>query len=337
MPGRIIALQTGFFQSNGQTHPAVLGFIVLSGYCIHRSGIGDGAAAFSHYAARRFFRIVPVFVLASLTGMALFLLSSHVDSVLAKSLSGTNQISRGCIAVKLATVSAWLPSLHACSFEGNAPLTTVIVEIWLYVVYAAAMFFLTGRGHKIKFWLSLTTIWLCGLIWVAFHPEQLGWWYNGSLIGFLVYWWIGAFFAMHDKQGRVRLLVFPACIAWAIATLVLLAKIIATPAIIFAVAELQQLALAILFAQLIVMIDRSRWRLWRYGAPLGEAGYSIYAFHAPLLMMMMILHVAWWAAAVATIGLSLAIFHVYEKPLTRFGKRKGYHAVMETRDLVRDS
>jgi len=26
------------FQSNGETHPAVLGFIVLSGYCIHRTG-----------------------------------------------------------------------------------------------------------------------------------------------------------------------------------------------------------------------------------------------------------------------------------------------------------
>jgi hypothetical protein len=40
------------FQSNGETHPAVLGFIVLSGYCIHRTGFRRQAAARSQLTPR---------------------------------------------------------------------------------------------------------------------------------------------------------------------------------------------------------------------------------------------------------------------------------------------
>jgi hypothetical protein len=40
----------------------------------------------------------------------------------------------------------------------------------------------------------LGVLWLAGLAWVSANPECTDWWHNGSLVGFLGYWWIGAKF-----------------------------------------------------------------------------------------------------------------------------------------------
>ena len=50
------------FQPIGELHPAVVAFIVLSGYCIHRAGLrAPGTGEIAGYAIRRFFRIMPLY------------------------------------------------------------------------------------------------------------------------------------------------------------------------------------------------------------------------------------------------------------------------------------
>jgi len=120
------------FQGHGETHPAVLAFIVLSGYCIHRSGFRRGPADHAGYGIRRFFRIYPVYLAATLFGLVVVTLALGRWPALAYELSGTKEVDLRCVAAKLAGVSAFAPSLNLCTFQGNAPLHTVMVEMWLY-------------------------------------------------------------------------------------------------------------------------------------------------------------------------------------------------------------
>jgi peptidoglycan/LPS O-acetylase OafA/YrhL len=45
-----------------EAHPAVLSFIVLSGYCVHRNGLRATSTSVRQFALRRIFRIVPVYL-----------------------------------------------------------------------------------------------------------------------------------------------------------------------------------------------------------------------------------------------------------------------------------
>lgn len=100
------------FQSNGQTHPAVIGFIVLSGYCIHRGGFRQSGGSARAYVIRRFFRIGPVYALASILGVAAFFASRRLNVQLAVAFTGTSEISIGRIAAKFSGISAFVPTLH---------------------------------------------------------------------------------------------------------------------------------------------------------------------------------------------------------------------------------
>ena len=307
------------FQSNGETHPAVLGFIVLSGYCIHRTGFRRrGGSRIGSYATRRFFRIWPVYLLATLVGVTLFFAAHFANPQTALSLSGTARISAGCVLAKLSGASVFRPSLHLCSFQGNAPLTTAMVEEWLYILYAVVFHAVLLRGGEKPFWLAVVVAWMGGLVYTSAHPEHLAWWHNGSLIGFLPYWWVGAAFLGEGVRGRMARLRYPLMVAWGGLTLVLLAGRVES----LFVVEARKAILACLFGLGIAALDSAGAPGWfRPGALVGRAGYSLYAFHAPLLVLTLTLGAPWWLAGATTIAVSLAIYVLYEKPLTDLGKR----------------
>jgi peptidoglycan/LPS O-acetylase OafA/YrhL len=150
-----IKINNLLFQSNGETHPAVLGFIVLSGYCIHRNGFRHGDDGLRTFVIRRIFRIVPVYLLATLAGLIFYTISTTLNLELGRQLTGTDAISSTCLLIKLSGAAVFLPSLHQCSFQGNAPLTTVIVEIWLYALYAFCTLFVLRRTNAVWFWRGL--------------------------------------------------------------------------------------------------------------------------------------------------------------------------------------
>lgn len=305
------------FQPMAETHPAVLGFIVLSGYCIHRNGFRCNEGRLQSYAIRRFFRIVPVYLLASLAGVAAFLAASALDPQTAAALSGTREISTRCLAAKLTGISVLLPRFHECSFEGNAPLTTVMVEIWLYALYAIVVFALLRPGKERAFWSWLLPLWALGVFYAYHHPHLLSWWHNGSLLGFAVYWWLGAKFVSPDFCALIKKWRWLVAFAWLMLTACLFFKKPDWPLLV----EVRKCAFAMLIGSFVAEIDAMRLQFTRLATGIGRAGYSLYAFHAPLLFYLLISGLHWGLVATLTIGASLVAYAAFEAPLTRLGKR----------------
>jgi peptidoglycan/LPS O-acetylase OafA/YrhL len=200
------------FQDHGGTNPAVLAFIVLSGYCIHRSGARRGGWSIRRYAIVRAYRIWPVYLAASLVGVAMFLGALQANAPLARQLSGTEAVSAGCVAAKLTGISAFVPPLHDCAFQGNAPLSTVMVEIWLYVAYALGAALLLRGFRERALWGLVGAVYLSGFIFVASNADYLSWWSNGSFAGFLLYWWIGAGIVARSWTPATALVGAAACV-----------------------------------------------------------------------------------------------------------------------------
>ena len=288
------------FQPTSETHPAVIAFIVLSGYCIHRNGLRAENTAISPYVIRRTFRILPIFILA--TG---------VGALAGNYILGDANISVGGIALKLIGVSAFVPSLNAVTYQGNGPLHTVMVECWLYVVYPLVMLFLIRGGRERMVWIALGAIWILGVLFCRGNPALTNWWHNGSLLGFLLYWWIGAWLV----SGRLpRHILAVAVGLWIALSLKLL---ITGPSSDLIFVEARKVVFALLIGAFIAAIDKpARLTIGR----LGCAGYSLYAFHAPVGLVLLLAGFPWWLAMAGAIAFGFLAFLTVESPLTRLGK-----------------
>lgn len=316
-----IKINNLLFQSNGETHPAVLGFIVLSGYCIHRNGFRHNDTGLRTFIIRRFFRIVPVYLLATLVGVILYALSVSLDPELGRQLTGTNAIASAGLLIKLSGASVFLPSLHQSSFQGNAPMTTVIVEIWLYALYALCAMLFLRRVSALWFWRGLSAFWLAVLLIIQFYPGYVGWWHNGSLVGFALYWWIGAacvdprttsLIARHGKK---------LVIIWLTLTVLFMVSRLTIHNDFFLLAELRKVIFALGFGWITATNDRRQNTVFTSLAPLGRAGYSLYALHAPMLITLLLLGFPWWLAGTCAIAVGLLLHGYFELPLQRYGRR----------------
>ena len=304
------------FQSYGETHPAVLGFIVLSGYCIHRNGARrDNNFAMKGYALRRIFRIWPVYVLAVLVGIVLFFVSFTQDSEMAQALLGTTGISAPCVIAKLTGVSSFIPTLHVCSFQGNAPLTTAMVEIWLYVLYGVVVSLMFRGVRQTTLLSAIGAIYLAMFVVVAVLPDLRGWWHNGSVFSFALYWWIGALFVRSELPSRR--FITAAIVLWVILTALLMEHTVES----FVLTEMRKIVFAVMVGYAIVLFDRRQRSWYRLGSRIGLAGYSIYALHAPVLVALLVLGVPGWGAFLAVLAIAGITFVTFERPLTDLGKR----------------
>lgn len=301
----------GLFQRAGETHPAVLGFIVLSGYCIHRTGFRESPDVRA-YAIRRAFRIYPVYLAATLAGIAAFLINPQP---IIRLLSGTEAIDAGCVAAKLIGISAILPPLHTCTFQGNAPLSTVMVEIWLYAAYPLLLLGLSVRRGDVSLWQVVGGIWLLGVLAITLMPALRPWWHNGSLPGFLLYWWIGAIAVHPEFAGRLRLFAWPILAAWLLLSIPLATGLIKAAPLV----EIRKVLFALLIAIAIVRLDgaRAKWLAWL--APLGLAGYSLYAFHAPVVYTLLSHGWRWSFVILAAVVVAIPGYLLIERPLMRLG------------------
>ena len=310
IPSYINVALLKIFQASGETHPAVLGFIVLSGYCIHRNGFRLGASfSLKSYAIRRSFRIMPVYCLAAVIGVALWFLGMQIDERVVQTLTGTSSISFWCFLVKISGVASFVPSLFTCSFQGNAPLATAIVESWLYVFYGLVVWrLMRNEGLKVIYWI-FGIGWVCSFAIVLFSPTYSGWWHNSSFFAFGVYWWIGAKFSEKDFSPKYSLII--------ISIMLLIPSFMYST--LFLV-ELKKIGLSIIFAYLIRLVDNG-WRQSKYLAFGGQAGYSIYALHAPVLIMLLILNVPLYLGILFILLLSLMCHYLFELPILNYGKR----------------
>ena len=299
------------FMSHGETHPAVVVFIVLSGYCIHRNGCRLDAWSTRRYAIKRVFRIWPVYVAAALTGAGLHVLATHQRPNGAIALTRDTVITAKCMGVKLSAIAAFVPSLYKCGMQGNSPLVTVMVEMWLYVFYAlAAVFVLRRAGDR-----ALTAIVVVGyctaLALAAPNPTTWGWFFNGSFFGFLPYWWLGAAAIGCGTAMRRTGIAVGACL-W-VSTLFVGGRSVP-------VAELHKLGLALVACCVIANIDAAHVKLPALLTTFGRSGYSLYAFHAPILIVLMAVGAGWPIVLGTAVAGGLVVYVVYERPLMVFGR-----------------
>jgi peptidoglycan/LPS O-acetylase OafA/YrhL len=300
------------FQSRAELNPAVLAFIVLSGFCIHRNGLRPGGALRS-FAIRRAFRILPVFWLACVLGVSMFVASSYLSPEKAVKLTGTTGISSICFLAKASAIASLLPIAHPCDFLGNAPLLTVMVEIGLYAFYGIV--FIKG-GEKLVLSACGASL-LCGVMIAAVStkfPLLYNWWQNSSLLAFLPYWWIGAAVCVPGVRAwvlRHRLLLATVWLVLTVSTLWFDPTAISS--------ELRKFVLATLMAWLILQLDATKMSQNPISL-VGRAGYSIYAFHAPVATYLCILGSPWWLTLSSAIFFGLAAFYLFERPLDGWGQ-----------------
>jgi peptidoglycan/LPS O-acetylase OafA/YrhL len=301
------------FQSRAELNPAVIGFIVLSGYCIHRNGLRTGRPL-TPYFIRRGFRILPIFYLGSALGVIFYYLSTALAPAAASALTGTARISASCLLAKLTAIASILPIAHPCDYAGNAPLLTVMVEIGLYAFYALVFFI---GGASVVYCACGASI-IVGLAIAAMnlrHPLLYDWWQNSSLLAFLPYWWIGAA-AIQPAIRRwimAHWLLFFA--AWL--TLTMLSAYLDPTAI---TAEIRKLVFAGLITCLVVKFDRDTMPANPISF-IGKAGYSIYAIHAPLAVYLVILGLPWWITCAIVVAAGLFSYFAFERPLNLTGHR----------------
>jgi peptidoglycan/LPS O-acetylase OafA/YrhL len=309
------------WQPTNELHPAVLIFIALSGYCIHRAAFREHRVSVVPFAIRRAFRIIPVYIAGIALGVIGFWVTTSRSPELAP-LTGTNAISVACVVVKLSTIAALLPFSTSCVSQGNSPLTTVMAEIVLYAAYACAFVYLVWNGREAVVW--IICLFAMGLnlvvaIMASAEPQLYYWWQNDSFLGFLPYWWLGAAM-LNPGIARVshrRPTILLLLAAWVLLTIFLLHT--ANDAV---VSELRKVVLALLIGALIVAFDRLSI-VDNPLAAIGRAGYSVYAFHAPFVVMMCVFGVWWWANPIIAVMIGIAINAAYEEPLRKLGRRLG--------------
>lgn len=308
------------FQPVNELNPAVVGFIVLSGYCIHRTGFRSATSDVGRYAVKRLFRIFPTYLLASVFGLVGFATAIAINSDLGKALSGTTAIEPICIAAKLFALSAFVPNFHTCAFIGNAPLATVMVEIVLYAFYAAAFTFLVWQGKTAYIAVICTAAWVGGLIVAIVKPQYpglYGWWQNGSLWGFLPYWWVGALFVSPIVSEKARRFLPLIVMSWLALTAALMMDV-SQPALF---AEFRKLVFAVLIGIIVVALDQIHLSPRNPLSSVGRAGYSLYAFHAPLTYVLCITGLPWWLIATANLVVASIMYVAVEEPFTRLGRQ----------------
>jgi peptidoglycan/LPS O-acetylase OafA/YrhL len=305
------------FQPNNETHPAVLCFIVLSGYCIHRNGLRRTRSDVAGYSIRRVLRIYPVYLVATTFGIACFLIATHAASSLGQELSGTAKLSWGCLLAKLSLVNSVDPNLLYCVYQGNGPLNTVMVEMCLYALYPALLLLVARRFGERMLVGPVILTWIGGIMFISINPAQAYWWSHASVAGFLVYWWIGAKFLDPRFAAQVSRHWYWVLAGWVVLSAAILGHIV--DGVIFS--EFRKIAQTLMFGMFVVWIDSLRITLPWFADRLGKAGYSIYAYHAPLVYTLLILNVPWWLVLAAAIAAGAIGYAVIERPFMSLGRR----------------
>jgi peptidoglycan/LPS O-acetylase OafA/YrhL len=286
----------------GGHHPAVLGFFVLSGFCIHypfarRALAGEPPPVWRDYLRRRWLRIVPVYWAACGLG-AVFVAAQVLHPVPSPLLQLHASGSWKDFFIRFTGLAGIWPREI---FAGNYILTTVTVEIFMYAAYPLLHGpMLDGRWRRV------------GLLFVALHAlaiALLAWfspyWVFNSIFMLGVFWFAGALAAQLHLTRRLRIAGRWLLAAW---VLFLVTK---------AVPHFTGLNLLKQAAWSLVCVLGILWCLrWENHAAfaghagtralrrLGDLSYSLYAVHTPAIML------ATWALlhlGLASYSLQLAL------------------------------
>jgi peptidoglycan/LPS O-acetylase OafA/YrhL len=284
----------------GGHHPAVIGFFVLSGFCIHYPFSRRALATppippdWPGYFRRRFLRIMPVYWTACLLGFA-FVAAQQLRPSADPLLILHAHTSWAEALLRLSGLAGVFPKEI---FAGNYLLNTVAVEIVMYALYPLIYLAQLRSG-----WRSV------GLAFLAFHLAAVWllrfvtpYWVFNSVFMLGLFWYFGAFAAHLFNRGIGREIRLPVVLALWVGFLVVkhlppfyglnLLKQAAWAGacmigILWAVSAEQRATTD--------AADRPLWRALRF---VGKLSYSLYAVHTPAIMF------ATWALLQTSFGTS---------------------------------
>ncbi|MDB6169518.1 MAG: Acyltransferase family protein [Verrucomicrobia bacterium] len=268
----------------GGHHPAVICFFVLSGFCIHypaalRTLDGQPHPAWSVYFRRRFRRIMPAFWAACLLGLIFVLVEARHPSgsiLLGEHATG----SPGEISLRFAGLSGFYPREI---FGGNYPLTTVAVEIVMYALYPAFHYF-ASRGHWTGLGLAFLALQVVALQLLNFLTP---FWVFNSVLMLGIFWYVGALAADRFVKGRAHVRGIWFLLSWL--------GFLGLKGIphFYGLNIIRQDAWAVVCALgMLWALGREARDPGARGRPLiramrysGRISYSVYAMHAPAIML----------------------------------------------------
>ncbi len=305
----------------GGHHPAVLGFFVLSGFCIHypfarRALAGEPSPDWRAYLRRRFFRIVPVYWAACLLGLVFV-----AAQVLHPAPSALLKLHAGGSLEDFVVRFSGLAGVYPREiFAGNYILTTVTVEIIMYAAYPLfSRPMLAGRGRTVgAVFVGLHAFAILLLVW--FSP----YWVFNSVFMLGVFWYGGALAAQWYLTRRIQVATHWLVVAWVAFLAVKFTPHFPGLNLIKQAAWAVVCTLGILWCL--------RWEANRAVAShrfilalrrVGDLSYSLYAMHTPAIMLAtwVLLHsgvTVYTLQLVATMAFSLAatlgVHHWVERP-----------------------
>lgn len=309
---RINSILSKVFQSSGETCPAVIAFITISGFCIHRNGMRKNAYDLKKYLLRRLFRIFPLLILGTLVSCLVFSLLGNDPKIIG--ITATNNITVLGLIYKFSGIFAFFPKHYSSlAYQANAPLVTCIVEVWLYISYAVIAKIVLARGDRFL-WVTLACVASIGIVFCTIFPKWQNWWHNGSFFGFLIYWWIGVYSLNKANTFFNKFKTF--MFLYVLLSLILL---FLCPKI-FILVEARKILLALLVASLLRWIsDRN------FGISIQsffESGFSMYCLHVPLLCICLVYSVNFYLAFFGILVISYLSYVYIEEPLINLGRLK---------------
>jgi len=261
-------------------------FFVLSGYCIHRSGaklIANGRSDemnWSDFAKRRFWRIYPTYIAA-------LLLTAGIDYLINAQfglINTTQDNSLYAFGVSLLTLQGYVASF----FGSNGVFWTLAMEIHLYAVYPL-LFYATKRfgPNRVILAVFMLSFGYSLLEFLFAFESVLPFRFQRGPI-FVPYWftWTIGFYLAEVEANRAKSLtkrVWMAMITVSLPTALILTT---KGQHLFA-----EVFWAIVFAGVVQgSLGDAGKRFWSGGigmllAWFGIFSYSLYAIHAPLLLL----------------------------------------------------
>ena len=310
-------------QASDELNPAVIGFIVLSGYCIHRNGLRstDTSGATTTFSIRRCFRILPVYWLACLLPLLTLPIAASLSMTATVAVNGSATIDPACLAAKMLSLPALTPSFHSdgCSSAGNGPLLTVFALL-ANQFRDRAILIISGAS----FVLSVAVAALSTRYALLYN-----WWQNSSVLGFLPYWWLGAALVIPRVQHWVeqRFVLISAC--WiALTAVILLGGEIGS-----SIAELRKVFFSLGIGAIIGWLESAHLKESNPLSSLGRAGFSLYAFHSPILLPLVLAGLWWPLTLGAIVAFGVIAYFIIERPMIALGKRVAQNQTPDLRPV----
>jgi peptidoglycan/LPS O-acetylase OafA/YrhL len=303
----------------------VIGFFVISGYCIQLSvsrSISENSFPLTRYLAARFTRILPLYYLALAFAVVVeWLIAGARPPYWSNGINGSVLFAQIFILQNLSQ-----------TFGSFAPSWSITNEMFYYLFYGALVCFALKRGIRaVKL-----GMFVCLAVAVPMDLLYFGWIRSrfvanvGLLFGLGTFWFLGAFVAEYRDALRCSHLARSASRFWPLLLAAAIAMWFSQRVHILVVYVVLAVAFTVMLIHIVAAETGSpgrheRHRPSRLVEMLGLASYPTYLFHGPLLLLVGSAILRWklvsdwrltWLILVSVgISTGIALGYLAERPI----------------------